>query len=185
MNATSTEREGGRGGSSSAATRPKRVLIGGVGYQNMRDLSVGPNVVPALAELEWDEGTEIVHLHFGPIHVVQWLEERPGHFDRMVFVAAVARGRMPGGVYSYRWQGLLPDAEEIQQRIGEAVMGVIDLDNLLIVAQHFGVLTADVVVVEVEPEDTGWGVGFTPRVAAVVDDVIGTVRRVALEGYDG
>ncbi len=159
------------------------VLIAGVGYQNMRDQSVGPDVMPALKELDWPAETEILHLHFGPIHVVQWLEERPGHFDRMVFVAAVARGRKPGGVYCYRWEGILPSAEEIQQRIGEAVMGVIDLDNLLIVAQHFGVLPRDVVVVEVEPEDTGWGVGFSPGVQEALPAVIETVRRVATEGY--
>ncbi len=161
------------------------VLIGGVGYQNMRDLSVGPDVVPALSSLDWTVETEIVHLHFGPVHVVQWLEERPGHFERMVFVASVARGRQPGGVYCYRWPGNLPGAEEIQQRIGEAVMGVIDLDNLLIVTQHFGVLAADVIVVEVEPEDTGWGVGRSPRIEAVLGEVIGTVQRVATEGFDG
>ncbi|MDQ5850764.1 MAG: hydrogenase maturation protease [Chloroflexota bacterium] len=159
------------------------VLIAGVGYQNMRDQSVGPDVMPALSQLDWPAETEILHLHFGPIHVVQWLEERPGHFDRMVFVAAVARGRKPGGVYWYRWEGILPPAEEIQQRIGEAVMGVIDLDNLLIVAQHFRVLPADVIVVEVEPEDTGWGVGFTPGVEAALPTVIETVWRVATEGY--
>lgn len=161
------------------------VLIAGVGYQNMRDLSVGPDLIPALSRLDWPPDVEILHLHFGPIHVVQWLEERPGHFERMVFVAAVARGRQPGGVSCYRWQGILSDAEELQQRIGEAIMGVIDLDNLLIVAQHFGVLPTDVVVVEVEPEDTGWGVGFTPRIEAVLGEVIETVRHVALKGYDG
>jgi hydrogenase maturation protease len=161
------------------------VLIGGVGYQNMRDLSVGPDVMPALSSLDWTIETEIVHLHFGPIHVVQWLEERPGYFDRMVFVASVARGRQPGSVYCNRWPGTLPGAEEIQQRIGEAVMGVIDLDNLLIVTQHFGVLPTDVIVVEIEPEDTGWGVGYTPRVEAALDEVIRTVQRVATEGFDG
>jgi hydrogenase maturation protease len=161
------------------------VLIAGVGYQNMRDLSVGPDVMPALSSLNWTIVTEIVHLHFGPVHVMQWLEERPGHFERMVFVGSVARGRQPGGVYCYRWSGNLPDAEEIQQRIGEAVMGVIDLDNLLIVTQHFGVLAPDVIVVEVEPEDTGWGVGFTPRIEAALDEVIATVQRVAIEGFDG
>ncbi len=161
------------------------VLIAGVGYQNMRDLSVGPDLVPALSRLDWAADVEIIHLHFGPIHVVQWLEERPGHFDRMVFVAAVPRERTPGGVYCYRWQGILPDAEEIQQRIGEAVMGVIDLDNLLIVAQHFGVLPADVVVVEVEPVDTSWGIGVTPQVEAVLGEVIDTVKQIALHGYDG
>ena len=161
------------------------VLIAGVGYHNLRDLSVGPVLVPVLRRLNWPEGVEIEDLHFGPIHVVQWLEERPGHFDRMVFVAAVERGREPGRVYRYRWNGILPDADEIQQRVCEVVTGVISLDNLLIIGQYFGVLPLDVSVVEVESEDTGWGEGFTPRVEAALDEVIETVRRVAMGGFHG
>ena len=161
------------------------VLIAGVGYQNLRDLSVGPVLVPVLCRLDWPEDVEIHDLHFGPIHVVQWLEERPGHYHRMVFVSAVERGRERGQVYCYRWDGALPDADEIQQRVGEAVTGVISLDNLLIIGQYFGVLPRDVIVVEVEPEDTGWGTGFTPCVETVLGEVIETVRRVAIEGYHG
>ena len=170
-------------GSMPEATGPS-VLIAGVGYQFMRDLSIGPVLVPELQRMEWPSGFEVDDWSIGPIHIVQRVEVRPHPYDRIVLFAAVERGREPGQVSSYRWDGLLPDPEEIQQRVGEAVMGVIHLDNLLIVGQQFGALPADVLVVEVEPEDIGWGAGFTPRIEAVLGETVATVRRLALDGYD-
>ncbi|GAC1556159.1 MAG: hypothetical protein NVS2B7_31790 [Herpetosiphon sp.] len=161
------------------------VLIAGVGYQNMRDLSVGPDVIPELSEQPWKVDVEAIHLHFGPIHVVQWLEERPGYFDRMVFIAAVQRGRGAGQIDCYHWAQATPDPEVLQQRIGEAVMGVIDLDNLLIIAQHFRVLAPEVVVVEVEPVDIEWGNGYSPPVAASITQLLATVQQVTEHGYHG
>lgn len=162
-----------------------RVLIGGIGYQHMRDLSVGPDLIPTLSALPWTVDVEAIHIHFGPIHMVQWLEERPGYYDRMVFLGSVAREREPGRVYAYRWDGVLPDADEIQQRVTEAVTGIIHLDNALIIGQYFRVLAPDVVVVEIEPEDTGWGDGYSPIVERVLNEVIETVRQVVLSGYHG
>ncbi|HWQ12204.1 MAG TPA: hydrogenase maturation protease [Roseiflexaceae bacterium] len=158
------------------------VLIACVGYRFLRDLSVGPELAPALGRLDWPADVEVCDLHFGPIHMVHWLEERPGYYGRIVFVAAVERGRERGRVYCYRWDGALPGAEEIQRRVEEAVTGVISLDNLLIVGRHFGALPPDVVVVEVEPEDTGWGPGLSVRVEEALPAVIEAVRRAALGG---
>ncbi|MDP9355636.1 MAG: hydrogenase maturation protease [Chloroflexota bacterium] len=162
-----------------------RILIAGVGYPFLRDLSVGPVLVPELQRLEWPPGIEIEDWSIGPIALVQRLEERPSWYDRIVLFAAVERGRDPGQVSCYRWPGDLPDPEEIQQRVGEAVMGVISLDNLLVIGEHFGVFPADVVVVEVEPEETGWGAGFTPLIQAALGDTVAAVRQAALDGYDG
>lgn len=153
-----------------------------MGYRYLRDLSVGPALLPTLNALDWPPDVEICDLHFGPIHMVHWFEERPNHFDRVVFVAAEVRGRECGSIYSYRWQQELPAADEIQQRVGEGVSGVISLDNLLILGQYFKVLPEDVIVVEVEPEDTGWGDGFSPLVEASVGSVVATIRRAVLEG---
>jgi hydrogenase maturation protease len=161
------------------------VMVAGVGYTNLRDLSVGPVLVARLRELDWPDGVDVDDLSFGPIAVVLQMRDRPGHYQRMVLVSSVERGRVPGGPYSYRWTGELPDPEEIQARVGEAVTGVISVDNLLIVAGHFGALPRDVIVVEVEPEDTGWGPGFTPAIEHILDATIDTVRRVAIDGYDG
>jgi len=165
------------------------VLIAGVGYQFLRDLSVGPVLVPQLQQLTWPEGVEVDDWSFGPIAVVQRLQDRPGYYDRIVFLSATQRGRPPGTVTCTRWTGDLPDADEIQQRVGEAVTGVINVENTLIITTYFGVLPPEVFVVEVEPQDTGWGADFTPCVQAALPAVIGTVRRVALDGdvngYDG
>jgi len=161
------------------------VLIAGVGYQNLRDLSLGPTLVPVLRRIEWPPGVEIDDLSFGPIAVVQRFQDRPGYYDRIVFVSGVERGREPGRVYCYRWRGTLLDDAQVQERVAEAVTGVISLDNLLIIAQRFGVLPRDVTIVEVEPEDTGWGLSFTPQVAAALDEVIATVRRAALGENNG
>ncbi len=168
-----------------ASTAEGQTIIAGVGYPFLRDLSVGPVLVPELQRLDWPAGVEVEDWSIGPIHIVQRLEERPGAYARIIFVAAVQRGREPGRVYRSRWHGDLPDAGEIQERVGEAVMGIISLDNLLIIGQHFGVFPPDVVVVEVEPEDTGWGPGFTPCVEAALSDIVATVRREVQEGHDG
>ncbi|MBA3415077.1 MAG: hydrogenase maturation protease [Chloroflexia bacterium] len=172
-------------GQSPGTLNPLRVMIAGVGYPFLRDLSIGPVLVPELQRLEWPAGVEVDDWSFGPIAVVQRLEDRPGFYDRIVFLAAVERGRRPGAVVSSRWDGRLPDPEEIQQRVGEAVMGVISLDNLLIICQHFGALPADVRLVEVEPEAIDSGADFTPTVEAALAEVVAAVRRAALEGRDG
>ncbi len=162
-----------------------RVLIGGIGYQHMRDLSVGPDLIPTLSSLPWTVEVEAIHLHFSPIHMMQWLEERPGYYDRMVFLGSVERERERGQVYTYRWDGVLPDAEEIQQRVTEAVTGIIHLDNVLIIGHYFGVLAPEVIVVEIEPQDTGWGDGYSPVVDRVLSEAIATVQHVVVDGYHG
>ncbi|MBI5033732.1 MAG: hydrogenase maturation protease [Chloroflexi bacterium] len=153
-------------------------MIAGVGYQNLRDFSVGPALVPTLQKMKWPKGVEIDDWSFGPIAVVQRLQDRPGFYDRIIFISAVEREREPGGVYVYRWKGKLPDTDEIQARIGEAVTGVISLDNLLIIATHFQMLPRDVFVIEVEPVDTGWGSGFTPQVQAAQERIIASVKEI-------
>ena len=139
-----------------------RVLVGGVGYRFLRDHAVGPLLADRLAERAAD-GIEVEDVSYHPIGLAQNLEEREP-YDRLVLVGAVARGRDPGTVEAYRWRGPLPPADEVQQRVAEAVTGVISLDNLLIVCGALGALPEDVRVVEVEPADEGWGDGLSPRV---------------------
>lgn len=157
------------------------MLVACVGYRYLRDLSVGPTLFPALSELPWPVEVEVCDLHFGPIHMVHWLEER--RFERIVFVAAVERGRASGTLTVRRWQGTLPDGEAIQRAVGEGVSGVIDLDNLLIVGTYFKAMPPDVIVVEIEPAETGWGADLSPRIAAMEQQIMATVQRVAIHGY--
>lgn len=160
-------------------------MIAGVGYQFMRDLSVGHAVLGRLSQLPWPGGVAVEDWSVGPIAIVQRLESEPWQLERLVVVGAALRGRPPGTVTCYRWDAQLPGPEDVQRRIGEAVMGVIDLDQLLVVGGHFGAFPSDVRVVEVEPEDTGWGEDFSPRVAEVLDEVVQAVRRAALDSDDG
>lgn len=159
----------------------RNILIAGVGHPYLRDTSVGPVLVPRLKEIGWPPGVEIIDLHFGPIHVVQWLEEKPGFYERVVLLSAVNRGRVPGTVYAYRWDQVLPDAAEIHERVCEAVTGIIGLDNLLIIGGHFGVWPDETLVVEVEPRDEEFGDAFSEPVQAAIPLVIRAVRRLALE----
>ena len=149
-------------------------LVAGVGYRNLRDLSFGPSVIERLRTLSWPEEVEIEDLSYGPISVVHRFQERP--VDRMVLIGATRRNRVPGRLYRFR-PGSLPSSEEVQRRVGEALTGVISLDNLWMICRTFGVLPDDVEILEVEPADEGWGEGFTPGVTQAVERAVEWVRQ--------
>jgi hydrogenase maturation protease len=138
------------------------VLVGGIGYRNLRDGSVGIHVIERLAGRVAD-GVEVEDVSYHPVGLSQNLQDRPP-YDRVVLVAAVARGRAPGTVTAYRWDGQLPDDEQIQARVSEAVTGVISLDNTLVVCGALGGFPKDVRVVEVEPAREEWGEGLSPEI---------------------
>ncbi len=146
-----------------------RVLVGGVGYRFLRDGAVGVYMSDHLAASATN-GIEVEDLGYHPVGFTQNLQDRPD-YDRIVLVGAVARGREPGTVTAYRWDHALPSDKEIQERVSEAVTGVISLDNLLIVTEAFGAFPDDVRVVEVEPADEGWGEGFSPVVESKLGEI--------------
>ncbi len=159
-----------------------RTLIGGVGYWYLRDGSLGPAVAAELGREIWPAEVSVEDLSYGPVAVMQRLQEMDPPFERLVLISAVRRGRTPGEVTAYRWDGRLPGAEEVQARVAEAVTGVIGLDNLLAVVGFFDALPAEVLVVEVEPEDEGWGERFSAAVEAARPHVIEIVRDLARRG---
>lgn len=151
-----------------------RVLVGGVGYRFLRDESVGPYLADRLAA-DARNGIEVEDLSYGPVAISQNLLDRPP-YDRLVLVGAVRRGREPAAIECYRWDGELPDGAEIQARVGEAVTGVISLENVLVVCGALGGLPADVRVVEIEPaEEEGWGDGFSPVLEAALPAIVEAV----------
>jgi hydrogenase maturation protease len=159
-------------GSGECATR---ILIAGVGYRNLRDMSLGPVLVDQFGQEVWPLGVEVEDLSYGPVTVMHSLDERRP-YDRVIFIAGVRRDRQPGGVYCYRWRHQPTAPEEVQARMAEALTGVISLDNLLIIATYFGKLPRDVIVIEVEPADDGWGEGLTPEVETAVPAVVDMIR---------
>jgi hydrogenase maturation protease len=147
-----------------------RVLVGGVGYRFLRDESVGPWAIEQLDGRATDD-VEVEDLGYHPVGFIHNLQEREP-YDRIVLISAVRRGREPGTVEVYRWDGELPDRDTIQERVAEAVTGTISLDGLLIVTEALGPMPDDVHVVEIEPGPEGWGEEFSPAVASRLDEVL-------------
>jgi hydrogenase maturation protease len=164
-----------------AARPPARALVGGVGYTNLRDRSFGPLLVERLLARAWPPDVVVEDLSYGPIDVLFKLQAEGRPFRLGVFTGAVARGRPPGTVERYVWSGFTPAADDLQERIGEALTGVVSLDNLLYILDHFGALPERTVVIEVEPEaDEGWGAELSPPVAAAFE----IVERLILDALE-
>ena len=174
-----------------------RVLVAGVGYQNLRDLSAGLAVLERLQTPEGprrperpeapdrggrgrpggrlDERVDVEDLSYGPIDVL-FLLQRRAPYAAAVFVTGAARGRPPGSVHRARWDAAPLPTDALQERVAEAVTGVISLDNLLYICGHFGALPADCTVIEIEPADEGWGEGLSPAGARGVEEAAALVR---------
>lgn len=135
-----------------------KTLVAGVGYQHLSDLSFGSVLAERMKALEWPEHVWVEDFGWGPISILHWFEESPGKkFGRAIFAGAIERGREPGELYTYAWLTEKPDPEIVQERISEALTGVISLENLLIIAHHFDALPSDTTVIELEPVEQEWG----------------------------
>jgi len=188
---------------SAAGVRMMRTLVGAVGYRNLRDFSAAFEVVdhlwdalqPGMAPGElYDKSdhrrirtatAEIVleDTSYNPIAVVQWLQALGGddRFDRVIFVSSLERGRTPGMVTAYRWDGSLPPDDQVQQAVTEAVTGIIALENTIVIGGYFKVLPREVVIIEIEPQDHAFGPELSRPVRAAIDPVCALVCRLASE----
>ena len=155
-------------------------LIGCVGYRNLRDHSVGPLALDLLRDLDWPPHVDLDDLSYNPVAVVHRMQEVDHRYRRLVLVTAAARGRAPGTISVYRWDAVLPPPEVVQLRVAEAVTGVIDVDNLLVVLGQFEALPPETVVVELEPKVEGHGEELDPEIEAALGDLLEAVRHGAL-----
>lgn len=143
----------------------RRVLIAGVGYPFLHDWSIGNRIAAEMKQRSWPPGVEFDDWSFGPVDAVFKLQNADPPYDAVVFFGAVERGREPGAVVRRRWDpGELPADDDVQARVGEAVTGVISLDNLVIICARFRALPEEVVLIEVEPVSEEWGDGYSPAV---------------------
>ncbi len=139
------------------------ILVAGVGYSDLSDLSFGPKLVERLREMEWPDEVRIEDFSYAPIPNLEWFEESPGKtFERAILAGAVERDREPGTLMVYDWDPGPLDPADVQDRVAEAVTGVISLENLVIIAQHFKLLSPRTSVIELEPVNKQWGQELTP-----------------------
>jgi len=153
------------------------ILLAGVGYSDLSDLSFGPRLVERLRDEPWPAEVRLENLSYGPIAVVHWLEDHAGRFERAIFFGAVERGREPGTLAIYPWIGDRVAPQDVQACVSEAVTGIISLENLLAIAHHFGVLPSETYVLELEPAELGWGAVLSPLGERRVEEAAAWIRR--------
>jgi hydrogenase maturation protease len=163
----------------SAAPPPGRVLIGGVGYRWQGDASFGLVATDILATLAWPPGVDVADLGYGALLITQDLLDASPRYRRLIVLAAVARGRAPG-LYPRRWDAPVGDPDDVQARIREAGAGVIDVEHLLVVAQHFNALPDDVLVLEMEPACDAPGEAMSAEATALLSRAVALARAEAL-----
>ncbi len=161
-----------------------RVIVGGVAYPDLCDYSIGIDVQERLSEREAPPNVLVEDISYNPIAIIQRLDDESDadRFGRLVVVSAVKRGNRPAGTVSaYRWDGGMPDEEEIQRMVTDAVTGIIAVENTLVIARYFKALPDEVVVVEVEPETHEFGAALSAEVAAAFDDICELVWSLATD----
>jgi hydrogenase maturation protease len=160
---------------SAGTTNAARVLVGGVGLPWLRDLDFGTQFVRRVADMEWDEGVMVEDLSYAAhrvLHTLQMLQP-----DKVVLVGAMPRETdPPGTIRRYTLDLTPPDDEEVVDRLGEAAGGIIDLEHTLAVVRYWRGFPEDTVVIEVEPADKSFGLGFSDEVEAAVEPVLAMVR---------
>ncbi|MBA3517930.1 MAG: hypothetical protein H0T75_09870 [Rhizobiales bacterium] len=187
---------------SDASTQSPAVLIGIVGYTPVVDAyPLGPKLMAALeARLAGRDDIAVENMSWGPIHVVQrFQDEGAARPDRLVLVSAASVSASPGRVRAFRWMGGSLPAEAMQERMYEAVTGIIDIENTLIIGAHFGVWPDEAYSVEVDlaadtfgrmviADSQGWAsdwaladhLGFSPE--AAIAELAETASMLALHG---
>ena len=164
------------GNEAAAAPRESaRVLVGGIGLPWLRDLDFGTQFIRRVEDLDWPPDVIVEDLSYAAHRVLHRLQElRP---EKVVLVGAMPRDiDPPGTIRRYDLDLTPPDEEEVSDRLGEAVGGIIDLDHTLAVVRYWTGFPPDTVVIEVEPGDRAFGLGFSAEVEAQVDAILAMVQ---------
>jgi len=134
----------------------RRTALGLVGYyQFIRGYPLGPELKARLDALPWRHQVDVKEMNWGPVAIVQEFQASSISYDRVVLIAAVQRAREIGSVTSRRWMGGDLKVMDVQNRIFEAVTGIISVDNLLVIGAHFKIWPPELIVIEVElPNDS-------------------------------
>lgn len=178
------------------------MVVGIVGFTPVLDAyPLGPKLMAALEEgLRGGDGVAVENMTWSPIHVVQRFQDEGAHRpDRLILVGASAVCHRPGRVQAFRWMGgRLPDLV-MQERIYEAVTGIVDLENTLIIGTHFGIWPDEAFSVEIDlaadtfgrmviADSQGWTddptladhLGFSP--AAAIATLVDAAVALAIDG---
>ena len=134
---------------------------------------------------------------WSPVHIVQRFEndEMPKP-DRMVLIGLSATTTNPGNVTACQWHGGKATELAVQERVYEAVTGIVDLENTLMIGEYFKAWPTECFTVEADmqpntfgrlvmADSEGWGkdenalkehLGFSPdeqrqRIISMAEDI--------------
>jgi hydrogenase maturation protease len=151
------------------------VLVGGIGLPWLRDLDFGTQFIRRVEGLDWPEHVMVEDLSFAAHRALDRLREIEP--SRVVLVGCMPREvDPPATIRRYKLDLTPPPDEEVHERMGEAAGGIIDLDHTLAVCRYWKGFPEDTVVIEIEPGDRSFGLGFSAEVEAVVDTVLAMVQ---------
>ena len=152
-----------------------RALVGGFGLPAMRDLDFGRQFVGYAEALDWPADVVVEDLSYAPHLVLHRLQELDP--ANVVFVGSVERGvERPGTVRRYRLDPAPPDPGAVHLSLTDGLAGVGEFHHTLRVLRHWGALPADTVIIEVEPADTSFGLGFSEEVGSSIEQIVDVVR---------
>ncbi len=163
-----------------------RALVGGFGRPGMRDLDFGRQVIDYLQHLDWPDGVVVEDLSCSAPLVLHRLQElRPA---KVVLLGAVPREfDPPATLRRYRVDLTPPAPADVHRSLEESAMGMVDLDHTLAMARHWGGLPVDTVIIEIEPAEAEFGIGFSDLLAECFDPILDMVREelVGIAGSAG
>jgi hydrogenase maturation protease len=147
----------------------RRVLVAGLGLPWLRDLDYGTQFVRRVAGEPWPKGVYVEDLSVSAHLVLDRL--------KVILVGAMPRDVDPAGtIRRYKLDLTPPDESDLAERLGESIGGIIDLDHTLAIGKWGKGFPEDTVVIEVEPGDRSFGLGFSEEVEATVDEVLALIR---------
>ncbi|KNG92199.1 hypothetical protein ATO11_18620 [Pseudaestuariivita atlantica] len=180
------------------------MTIGIVGYSAVVDsYPLGPKLMRDLeAALQDAPHVSVENFTWSPVHVVQRFQdgelERP---DRIVLVGLAAESAAPGTVAAYRWRGGHQPEAKVQERVYEAVTGIVDLENTLMIGSYFDVWPSECFTVEADlapdtfgrlvmaenegrasPEKLEIELGYAPD--KIREKLVAQVTTLAMKGVD-
>lgn len=178
------------------------VMVGIVGYSAVvESYPLGPKLLEELEEIFGDDPNVLLeNFTWSPVHIVQRLQggemTRP---DRIVLVGLAAGSIKPGTVAVHRWIGGTQPEVKVQERIYEAVTGIVDLENTLMIGSYFKVWPDECLTVEADLAPDTFGrlvmaenkkqdseeeltndLGYSP--IAVRAQLVEVVRQLVLDG---
>jgi len=147
-------------------SEPAGILILGVGNLLRRDEGVGVHVVQRLQQLRLPKGVQVIDGGTAGMGLLDLLEG----YERAVIIDAADMGLEPGSVVKFR-----PEAVQFYSPDLRLSLHSVDVGSVLELARLLGKKLPELVIIGVQPKDTGWGTDLSIEVLAEMRHIVDLV----------